>query len=54
MKYICLSIEPHSGSWCGAVMDSYNPVNGVYATQNDYLNNQVLRKTMGIDGICYE
>ena len=27
----------------GAVMDSYNPVNGVYATQNDYLNNQVLR-----------
>ena len=35
----------------GAVMDSYNPVNGVHATQNDYLNNQVLRKQWGFDGI---
>lgn len=35
----------------GAVMDSYNPVNGVHATQNDYLNNQVLKKQWGFDGI---
>lgn len=35
----------------GAVMDGYNPVNGVHATQNDYLNNQVLRKQWGFDGI---
>ena len=35
----------------GAIMDSYNPVNGVHATQNDYLNNQVLRKQWGFDGI---
>lgn len=35
----------------GAVMDSYNPVNGIHATQNDYLNNQVLRRQWGFDGI---
>lgn len=35
----------------GAVMDGYNPVNGIHATQNDYLNNQVLRKQWGFDGI---
>lgn len=52
MKYICLSIEPPFRKlvrvplWIG-----YNPVNGVHATQNDYLNNQVLRKQWGFDGI---
>ena len=35
----------------GAVMDSYNPVNGVHATQNRYLNNTVLREMWGFDGI---
>ncbi|MGA9355658.1 MAG: glycoside hydrolase family 3 C-terminal domain-containing protein [Terriglobales bacterium] len=35
----------------GAVMDSYNLVNGVHMTQNDYLNNQVLKKEWGFDGI---
>lgn len=35
----------------GAVMNSYNLVNGVHATQSDYLNNQVLRKQWGFDGI---
>lgn len=35
----------------GSVMDSYNPVNGVHATQNDYLNNQVLRGQWGFDGV---
>lgn len=35
----------------GAVMDSYNPVNGVHATQNGYLNNTVLRDMWGFDGI---
>ncbi len=35
----------------GAIMDSYNPVNGIHMTQNDYLNNQILRKEWGFRGI---
>ena len=35
----------------GAVMDAYNLVNGVYMTQNDYLNNHILKKEWGFDGI---
>ena len=35
----------------GSVMDSYNPVNGVHATQNGYLNNTVLRDMWGFDGV---
>ena len=35
----------------GAVMDAYNLVNGVHMTQNDYLNNQILKKEWGFDGI---
>jgi beta-glucosidase len=35
----------------GAVMDSYNLVNGVHMTQNDYLNNQILKKEWGFRGI---
>ena len=35
----------------GAVMDAYNLVNGVYMTQNDYLNNEILKKEWGFDGI---
>lgn len=35
----------------GAVMDSYNLVNGEHATQSDYLNNHVLREMWGFDGI---
>lgn len=35
----------------GAVMDSYNLINGQHATQNAYLNNQVLRKEWGFRGI---
>lgn len=35
----------------GAVMDAYNLVNGVYMTQNDYLNNGILKKDWGFDGI---
>lgn len=35
----------------GAVMDSYNPVNGVHATENAYLNNTVLRDMWGFGGI---
>ncbi len=35
----------------GCVMDSYNPVNGVHATQNAYLNNTVLRDMWGFDGV---
>lgn len=34
-----------------AVMDAYNPVNGVHMTQNDYLNNEILKKEWGFDGI---
>jgi beta-glucosidase len=35
----------------GAVMDAYNLVNGVYMTQNDRLNNEILKKEWGFDGI---
>ena len=34
----------------GAVMCSYNMVNGVYACENDYLLNQVLKKQWGFQG----
>jgi beta-glucosidase len=35
----------------GSVMNSYNLVNGVHATQNDHLNNEILKKGWGFDGI---
>jgi beta-glucosidase len=35
----------------GAIMDSYNFVNGVHMTQNGYLNTGVLRKEWGFTGI---
>ncbi len=35
----------------GAVMDSYNLINGEHATQNSFLNNDVLKKGWGFDGI---
>ena len=35
----------------GAVMDAYNPVNGTYMTQNENLNNDILKKEWGFDGI---
>ncbi|MDP9339233.1 MAG: glycoside hydrolase family 3 C-terminal domain-containing protein [Acidobacteriota bacterium] len=35
----------------GALMDAYNLVNGVYMTQNGYLNNEVVKKEWGFDGI---
>lgn len=35
----------------GAIMDSYNLVNGVHMTQNDYLNNRILKKEWGFEGI---
>ncbi|MGH9683545.1 MAG: glycoside hydrolase family 3 N-terminal domain-containing protein [Candidatus Acidiferrales bacterium] len=35
----------------GGVMDAYNLVNGTYMTQNDYLNDEVLKKEWGFDGI---
>lgn len=35
----------------GAVMDSYNLVNGAHSTQNNFLNIQVLRKDWGFRGI---
>ncbi len=43
------------------VMDSYNPINGVHATQNSWLNIEVLRKEWGFGGLlmsdweaCYD
>lgn len=35
----------------GAVMMSYNPVNGVHASENKYLIEDILRKEWGFDGI---
>ena len=35
----------------GAVMDAYNLVNGSYMTQNIHLNNEILKKEWGFDGI---
>jgi beta-glucosidase len=35
----------------GSVMDSYNLINGVHATQNNHLNNEILKKDWGFDGI---
>src|SRR6202161_2293998 len=35
----------------GAVMDAYNLVNGVSMTQNHHLNNDILKKEWGFDGI---
>jgi beta-glucosidase len=35
----------------GAVMNSYNLLNGVHATQNNHLNNEILKKEWGFDGI---
>ncbi|MBZ5547889.1 MAG: glycoside hydrolase family 3 C-terminal domain-containing protein [Acidobacteriia bacterium] len=35
----------------GAIMDSYNLINGQHATQNGYLNNDVAKKDWGFEGI---
>ena len=35
----------------GAVMDAYNLVNGTYMTENKHLNNEILKKEWGFDGI---
>ncbi len=34
-----------------AVMASYNPINGVHASENQYMNIEVLRNLWGFDGI---
>jgi beta-glucosidase len=35
----------------GAIMDSYNLVNGTHMTENNYFNNQIVKKEWGFDGI---
>lgn len=35
----------------GAVMDSYNLINGEHATQNGHLNNEILKKEWGFQGV---
>jgi beta-glucosidase len=35
----------------GAIMDAYNLVNGVYMTENSLLNNDIVKKEWGFDGI---
>ena len=35
----------------GAIMDSYNLVNGMHMTQNGFLNNDVVKKEWGFTGI---
>ncbi len=36
------------GAWC--VMDAYNPVNDLHMTENDFLNNQILKGEWGFKG----
>ncbi len=36
----------------GSIMDSYNLINGQHVTQNDFLNNQILKKDWGFQGIA--
>ena len=36
----------------GSIMDSYNLINGQHATQNDFLNNQILKKDWGFQGVA--
>ena len=38
-------------SHVSAIMDSYNLINGAHATQNGYLNTDILRKQWSFDGI---
>lgn len=38
-----------AGVWCA--MDSYNPINGIHATENDWLNNKVLKGDWGFKGV---
>ena len=38
-----------AGVWC--VMDSYNPLNGIHSTQNDWLNNMYLKGDLGFRGV---
>ena len=35
----------------GAIMDSYNLINGQHATQNGYVNTEIVRKEWGFDGV---
>jgi beta-glucosidase len=35
----------------GAIMDSYNFINGAHATQNGYFNTDIVRKQWGFDGV---
>lgn len=35
----------------GAIMDSYNLVNGVHSTQNNHLNNEIAKHDWGFDGV---
>jgi beta-glucosidase len=35
----------------GAIMDSYNLINGQHATQNDFINNQLAKKDWGFGGL---
>jgi beta-glucosidase len=35
----------------GAVMDAYNKLNGAYCTENEYLNDQVLKKEWQFEGV---
>ena len=35
----------------GAVMDAYNKVNGAHCTENEYLNNKILKQEWQFDGV---
>src|SRR5208337_4851784 len=35
----------------GAIMDSYNLINGTHATQHGYFNTQIVRREWGFDGV---
>ena len=35
----------------GAIMDSYNLINGTHATENSHLNNEIVKKEWGFEGL---
>ena len=50
-KFILHLSESRKEAHVGAVMNSYNLLNGVHASENRWLNIDILRDTWGFKGI---